>query len=245
MSFTIIDSTAGINIFNFRDVNDYVVNETDEITVRGEITSYNGLIEVFADSILVTGSSTLKTPRVVTKPSEDTESDFIEIRKVWIADTTTVWPSNGNVSITNGTDTFLLRVDRDVKDMVGVSVDQDTMDILGIGGQFDGSAFPLDAGYQIFPRGIADIMQWDKTSVKDFSLISSVYPNPSNGVLNVSAVQPITSVSVIDALGNAVMSQKVTNKLATAIDLSSVASGVYFVTINAENASSVKRVVIK
>ncbi len=245
LSFTIIDSTAGINIFNFRDVNDYVVNETDEITVRGEITSYNGLIEVFADSILVTGSSTLKTPRVVTKPSEDTESDFIEIRKVWIADTTTVWPSNGNVSITNGTDTFLLRVDRDVKDMVGVSVDQDTMDILGIGGQFDGSAFPLDAGYQIFPRGIADIMQWDKTSVKDFSLISSVYPNPSNGVLNVSAVQPITSVSVIDALGNAVMSQKVTNKLATAIDLSSVASGVYFVTINAENASSVKRVVIK
>ena len=64
-------------------------------------------------------------------------------------------------------------------------------------------------------------------------------------MLNVSAVQPITSVSVIDALGNAVMSQKVTNKLATAIDLSSVASGVYFVTINAENASSVKRVVIK
>ena len=53
-------------------------------------------------------------------------------------------------------------------------------------------------------------------------------------MLNVSAVQPITSVSVIDALGNAVMSQKVTNKLATAIDLSSVASGVYFVTINAE-----------
>jgi predicted extracellular nuclease len=245
LSFTIIDSTAGINIFNFRDVNDYVVNETDEITVRGEITSYNGLTEVFADSIAVTGSSTLKTPRVVTKPSEDTESDFIEIRKVWIADTTTVWPDNENVSITNGTDTFLLRVDRDVTDMVGVSIDNDTMDILGIGGQFDGSAFPLDAGYQIFPRGIADIMQWDKSSVKDFSLISSIFPNPSTGVLNVSAIQPISNIMVIDAMGNAVLIQKVSNKLATSIDLSSVAAGVYFVTIQGENASSIKRVVIK
>ena len=39
LSFTIIDSTAGINIFNFRDVNDYVVNQSDDITVRGSITS--------------------------------------------------------------------------------------------------------------------------------------------------------------------------------------------------------------
>ncbi|MFT5513652.1 MAG: putative extracellular nuclease, partial [Bacteroidia bacterium] len=245
ISFTIIDSTAGINIFNFRDVSDYVVNETDEITVRGYITSYNGLTELFADSIKVNGSSTLKTPTVVTKPTEETESDFIEIRKVWIADTTTVWPNNGNVSITNGTDTFLLRVDKDVTDMVGVSVDNDTMDILGIGGQFDNSAFPLDAGYQIFPRGIADIMQWDKTSVKDFSLIASVFPNPSTGVINVSAVQPIVHISVINAMGNTVISQPVTNTLGTSINLSEFAAGVYFITINAENASSVKRVVIK
>lgn len=245
LSFTIIDSTAGINIFNFRDVSDYVVNESDEITVRGSITSYNGLTEVFADSIRVVGSSTLKEPRVVTKPSEDTESDFIEIRKVWIADTTTVWPSNGNVSITNGTDTFLLRVDRDVTDMVGVSVDHDTMDIRGIGGQFDNSAYPLDAGYQIFPRGIADIMQWNKASVADFSLISSVFPNPSSGVIQVSAVQPIVRVSVLNAAGNTVLTQNVANKLGTSIDLSDVAAGVYFVTIHAENASSVKRVVVK
>ena len=116
---------------------------------------------------------------------------------------------------------------------------------MGIGGQFDNSAYPLDAGYQIFPRGIADIMQWNKASVKDFSLISSVFPNPSTGVLNVSAVQPITNVTVVNALGNTILTQSVSNKLGTSIDLSNVASGVYFVTINAENASSVKRVVIK
>jgi predicted extracellular nuclease len=245
VSFTIIDSTAGINIFNFRDVSDYVVNETDEITVRGSITKYNGLTEIFADSIKLNGLSTLKTARVVAKPSEDTESDFIEIRKVWIADTTTVWPSNGNVSITNGTDTFLLRVDKDVIDMVGVAADKDTMDILGIGGQFDGSAFPLDAGYQIFPRGIADIMQWNKLSVRDFSLISSVFPNPSTGLVTVSAIQPIVSISVLNTQGLQVLSNIVSNRLATSIDLSNVPAGVYFVLINAEHASSVKRVVIK
>jgi hypothetical protein len=245
LSFTIIDSTAGVNIFNFRDVSDYVVNETDEITVRGSMTSYNGLTEVFADSIKVNGSSTLKSPTVVTKPSEDTESDFIEIRKVWIADTTTVWPNNGNVSITNGTDTFLLRVDRDVTDMVGVAADQDTMDILGIGGQFDGSAFPLDAGYQIFPRGISDIKQWNKASVKDYTLIASVFPNPSSGIVNISSIEQIISVSVVNTLGHVVMTKTVANQLATSVDLSNVSAGVYFVTINAENASSVKRIVVE
>lgn len=246
LSFTIIDSTAGMNIFNFRDVNDYVVTEGDEITVRGEITSYNGLIEVFADSIKVNSTgNTLKDPVVVSKPSEDTESDFIEIRKVWIADTTTVWPNNGNVALTNGTDTFQIRIDRDLTDIVGQPVISDTMDIIGIGGQFDNSAFPLDAGYQIFPRRLSDIMTWDKSSVRDFTLIANVYPNPTNGFVQISAIQPIVSLTVTDALGNVVFTQNVSNELQTSLELPSVSSGVYFVQINAENASSMKRLVVE
>ena len=89
-------------VYNFADVNDYVVTEGDDITVRGKIDFYNGLLELFPDSIRVNSAgNTLKDPIDVAAPSEATESNFIRLEKVWITnDTTTVWPNNGNVELT-------------------------------------------------------------------------------------------------------------------------------------------------
>jgi len=246
ISFTIIDSTAGVNIFNFRDVSDYVVTEGDEITVRGEMTHYYGLIEVFADSIKVESqNNTLKDPVVVMKPSEETESDFIEIRKVWIADTTTVWPSNGNVDITNGTDTFQLRVDRDVTDMVGQPVAHDTMDIRGIGGQYDGSAFPLDAGYQIFPRSINDVMEWNKASVKAISSFTRVYPNPTNGLVVIRSAKSIDNINVMNLQGVQVASYKNVNGLRASVNLSNKPAGMYLIEVTSGNQVSYNRIIVE
>jgi hypothetical protein len=172
LSFTIIDATAGINVFNFTDVSDYVVTEGDEITVRGKIDFYRGLLEIVPDSIKVNSQgNALKAPTAVAAPSEATESDFIVLEKVWITnDTTTIWPDNGNVELTNeNADTFLIRIDRDIPGIVGEPVAFDTMTITGIGGQFDFSA-PYDEGYQIFPRGLGDIAEWVATSEVKFSV---------------------------------------------------------------------------
>ena len=246
ISFTIIDSTAGVNIFNFRDVSDYVVTEGDEITVRGEMTHYNGLIEVFADSIKVESqNNTLKDPVVVMKPSEETESDFIEIRKVWIADTTTVWPSNGNVDITNGTDTFQLRVDRDVTDMVGQPVAHDTMDVRGIGGQYDGSAFPLDAGYQIFPRSINDVMEWNKASVNTIASFTRVYPNPTNGLVVIRSAKSIDNINVMNLQGVQVASYKNVNGLRASVNLSNQPAGMYLIEVTSGNQVSYNRIIVE
>jgi hypothetical protein len=172
LSFTIIDATAGINVFNFTDVSDYVVTEGDEITVRGKIDFYRGLLEIVPDSIKVNSQgNALKAPTAVAAPSEATESDFIVLEKVWITnDTTTIWPDNGNVELTNeNADTFQIRIDRDIPGIVGEPVAFDTMTITGIGGQFDFSA-PYDEGYQIFPRGLGDIAEWVATSEVKFSV---------------------------------------------------------------------------
>ena len=130
LSFTTIDATSGINIFNFDDVSDYVVTEGDEITVRGQIEFYNGLLELKADSIkLNSKGNVLASPTVVSAPSEDTESEFIQLSKVWITnDTTTIWPDNQNVEFTNSDmDTFQVRIDRDITDMPGEAIIADTM----------------------------------------------------------------------------------------------------------------------
>lgn len=246
ISFTIIDSTAGINIFNFNDVSDYVVTEGDEITVRGKIDFYNGLTEVFADSIKVNSTgNTLKDPVVVAAPSESTESDFIKVRKIWIADTTTVWPDNGNVLVTNGTDTFQVRVDRDVTDMVGQPVAHDTMDIVGIGGQYDNSGYPLDAGYQIFPRSINDVMEWDRTGVREFTLETRIFPNPSNGNITVFAKSPVTGITLTDISGKAIMSFTVNHSLSTSLKLPEVTPGIYLIRVDGESASGISKLIIE
>ena len=182
LSFTTIDATSGINIFNFNDVSDYVVIEGDEITVRGEIESYNGLLELVADSIkLNSQGNTLASPTIVDAPSEETESEFIQLAKVWITnDTTTVWPSNQNVELTNANmDTFQIRIDKDILDMPGEAIIADTMVITGIGGQYDRDA-PYNNGYQIFPRKLSDVAAWvDRSSVSELTVVCRVYPNPT------------------------------------------------------------------
>jgi len=212
LSFTAIDATSGINIFNFNDVSDYVVTEGDEITVRGEIAFYRGLLELKADSIkLNSQGNTLASPTVVDAPSEETESEFIQLAKVWITnDTTSVWPNNespnfGNIELTNEKgDTFQVRIDKDIIDMQGEAVIADTMVITGIGGQFDRDA-PYNSGYQIFPRRLSDVAAWvDRSSVSELTVVCRVYPNPTAENLTVIGTDNWISYEVYSVTGTKV-----------------------------------------
>ena len=68
-----------------------------------------------------------------------------------------------------------------------------------------------------------------------------VYPNPSNGILNIDATNNASltdvEVTVYNVLGNKIYSNHYSNLLHETIDLSSQASGVYL--INAQNGSKV------
>lgn len=243
LSFTLIDETAGINIFNFNDVSDYVVTEGDEITARGHIDFYNGLLELFVDSIKVesTGNA-LMDPIEVSAPSENTESKFIKLSKVWVADTTTVWPNNGNVWLTNSdADTFQIRIDRDASDIVGVEIAYDTMTIMGLGGQFDNSA-PYNEGYQIFPRRLSDIQEYkDKSSVKDLSIRTSVYPNPANNNITVSGKEKWTTYEIYNTVGVKVAEGTLQNNN---IEIANLIIGNYFLKLGSDNNVGSARFVI-
>ena len=244
LSFTIIDATSGINIFNFVDVSEYVVTEGDEITARGEIDFYNGLLELKVDSIKVNSiGNTLAKPTLVAKPTEDTESEFIQLEKVWIADGTTEWPDNGNVLLTNDAmDTFQIRIDKDIPAIVGEAVVFDTMTIVGIGGQFDGSA-PYDEGYQIFPRGLDDIMEWkSKVSVKEMNRVTvGVYPNPTSGTVQLLGNNSWNTYRVYNTVGVEVMSGNITGNTIT---LSGLESGCYFIETANNELVGITRVIL-
>ena len=160
VQFTIIDSTGGVGLFSSNTFG-YTVNEGDEVIVQGDVGQFNGLAQMGPDTIILvsTGNPTV-TPAVVTMLDESTESELVTLDCVSIIDTTD-WPTSGgsvNVDVTNGVDTFTIRIDSDV-DLNGTPVPASKwLTITGIGGQFDGS-YPRNDGYQLLPRYMADVVE--------------------------------------------------------------------------------------
>jgi hypothetical protein len=263
ISFTIIDQSGtnpeGMNIYNFADVSNYVVTEGDSIMLRGEIQQFNGLTELFPDSIriIATGKS-LPAHTLVSSLSEATESQLIEIR-----DFVVITPSgNGsyNFTATNGTDTLTIRVDADtdVNDSLSVAgralVAGDTIcSMKGIGGQFDNSN-PYLSGYQIFPMRFSDI---DTTScitiigIKDAEQNTSsiqFYPNPNNGqfklqIENVTA--PNSTLEIVNIQGQVVYNENliINGSLSKDININ-VEKGIYFVKLSNRNGVKVEKLII-
>lgn len=264
LSFTIIDqvgsSPQGINIFNFNDVSNYVVNEGDSIMVRGGILQFNGLTELSPDSIriIATGRS-LPPHQLVTSLSEATESQLIEVR-----DFVVITPSGSgsyNMTATNGTDTITIRVDADtdVNDSLSVAgralIAGDTIcSLKGIGGQFD-SSNPYTSGYQIFPMRFSDI---DTTSCLTITGIVqkdetgstiNFYPNPNKGQfkLSISGVNANHStLDIVNINGQIVHSENLIINGSLSKDISiNVEKGVYFVRLINENGVKVEKLIVE
>ncbi len=87
--------------------------------------------------------------------------------------------------------------------------------------------------YGVQPVGIFDSPE---------AIEMSVYPNPSNGIIQVEA-QGANKVTVISAIGQVITSKEIQNQ--GTINLSDVASGVYFVRVQNGDRMGVRRVVIE
>lgn len=98
-----------------------------------------------------------------------------------------------------------------------------------------------------FIRGVGFSLPDWSTSVNENTLTNSdvsLYPNPTDGVIQVSIAGATDfNYNVIDIVGNTVATMHV-NGNNTVIDLSDNAKGVYFVTIDTENGSVTRKVVL-
>ncbi len=160
VSFTIIDANNdGIGVFGLSSsaAGNYVVQEGDEVLVRGSIGHFNGLLQMGADSVeVISTGNHIQIPAMVSNLDETTESQLVMFQNVTLVDPAQ-WIGSGsfNVDFTNGFNTFTMRLDSDV-DLASMPAPAGAFDIIGIGGQFDNSA-PHDEGYQLFPRYATDL----------------------------------------------------------------------------------------
>ncbi|MEL6389086.1 MAG: ExeM/NucH family extracellular endonuclease [Bacteroidota bacterium] len=160
VQFTIVDRNCnGIGVFRTSDVSGYAVTQGDSVRIFGSISQFNGLTQLSPDSIaLLDQGLTIPDAKIITALNETTESVLITLEDVMIVDDAQ-WTGTGsgfNVDVTNGTDTFAMRIDSDV-DLYSLSVPMGTFSVTGIGGQFDPST-PLNSGYQLLPRSSDDIV---------------------------------------------------------------------------------------
>ena len=158
VQFTLHDGTGGISVINFSSNLGYTVTEGDSVDVSGTIGQYNGLLQIQVTEInLHSQGHTLPAPTVVTALDETTESELVQINGVTIVNMSD-WTGSGsgfNVDVTDGSNTYTMRIDADV-DLFSMVAPDGTFDLIGIGGQFDSSS-PYDEGYQILPRYNNDI----------------------------------------------------------------------------------------
>lgn len=235
-SFTIIGSdNEGINVFNFGDVDGYVVTEGDEITVRGEIIQFNGLTEIVPDNITLNSQgNALNTADDVTDLNESTESQFIRMVSMTLVDPTQ-WDLLGgsfNVDITDGTNTFVMRIDSDT-DIAGTAAPTGLFNVTGIGGQFDTSD-PYDEGYQIFPRYLTDIEEIIATNDLDLGNQIKFHPNPVSDLLQIRSEIQLDQIRISNMLGQQlqVMNRPNTNEF---VNVSNWQSGIYAITFISDN----------
>ena len=162
LSFTMRDHTGGIGVYSNVVVDGYTVVESDSILLTGTVDQFNGLTQLNPSAItLVSTGHPLSDPIVVTEFDESLESNLLKLECVFLTDPGQ-WSGTGsgfNVTVSNGTQEFDLRIDNDV-DLYSLPAPGGTFDVVGILGQFDNS-FPYLDGYQLFPRYAEDITPQD------------------------------------------------------------------------------------
>lgn len=196
-SLFMYDSTGGINVYNFSDVSGYSNPMMgDSISVFGDITDFNGLTEIFADSIVRwSAGNALKSPAVVTTLDESTEGEYIRMDNMMLVDPTQ-WPSAGNsasVDIYNSTDTVTMRIDSDT-DIDGTTAPTTSFSVIGAGSQFDNSS-PYDEGYQIMPSSMNDLLIAPPTNPTINFATTSITATEAAGTITVDLLINPTNAS--------------------------------------------------
>jgi len=248
LQFTMIDdNNDGIVVLNFTGSFGYTVTEKDKITVRGSINQFNGLLQIFPDTLWkVSANNPLVAPQVVQVHSENTESKLIRINNLRYIDPAQWATGTGAgfsvfmVSDDHPLDTIQVRIDNDV-DLFNQPAPPAPFNLTGIGGQFDNTA-PFTGGYQIAPRYIPDVSTLVGIRDADFSNNVQLAPNPATEFLRVQTDLAFDVLRIFTSTGQ--LKQTITKPGAQLdVPLREYAGGVYFIRFEKDGAAWTTRFV--
>lgn len=243
IQFFFQDNTGGISLYSSDDFG-YTVNVGDEIIVRGTIVTFSCLTQVTPDTLwLVSSGNPLFAPQVVTSPmTEAQEGEYLQFNNLSVVDPGQ-WTGAGsgfNVDVTDGVNTWQMRIDNDV-DLYSLPAPTGTFNALGLGSQFDSDG-TCDSGYQFLPRSVEDIIS---TGVNDrlFDLPIRVYPNPAQRQLFVQTDEAVEHWTVFDLFGKQLLHWDGTP--ANGFDISGLQPGMYLMQARTEGKVGSRKFVVE
>ncbi|GIV30756.1 MAG: hypothetical protein KatS3mg029_0107 [Saprospiraceae bacterium] len=240
IQFFFADATGGISLFSNNNFG-YTVTEGDEIIVQGTITQFNCLTQITPDTLwVVSTGNTLKDPLVTTVLDESTESELIRINNLTLVDPGQ-WTGTGsgfNVEVTNGSQTFQMRIDNDV-DLYSMPPPSGVFHAIGLGSQFDPNQ-PCDAGYQFLPRYKEDIIPGTPTREAELAASIRLWPNPVKAGLYIQSGINLDAIVLTNMLGQPILSLPGNTHR---IDLAHLPAGVYLISFTEGSTSWTTRIV--
>lgn len=240
IQFFFADATGGISLFSNKAFG-YTVTEGDEIIVQGTISQFNCLTQITPDTLWkVSSGNALKDPLLTTVLDESTESELIRINNLTLVDPGQ-WTGTGsgfNVEVTNGSQTFQMRIDNDV-DLYSMPPPTGAFHAIGLGSQFDPNP-PCDAGYQFLPRYKEDIIPATPTREQALAASIRLWPNPVRGGLYLQSGVNLDAIVVSNLLGQPLMHLSGNTHR---IDMGELQPGIYLLSFTQDDTTWTTRVV--
>lgn len=192
--FTLSDfQNNGITVFRSTNLAGFTLNPGDSLLVHGMLSQFNGLTQILADTIIVqsTGNAQL-TPMVITAPFNESQENKI-VRLNGIVINPSQWTTGaGAGGFTargfTGTDSFDIRIDNDVA-WYNLPCPTGVVDIIGTMSQFDNTS-PFDAGYQLKPRYLSDIITGTAPQITFNPATATVSEGVGSYTVNLSILNP-------------------------------------------------------
>lgn len=187
LSFYVQDTTAGINVYGSGITPPFSIDAGDSLRITGEITQYNGLVEIKPDSendLELLGSPGVPDPYQLVLSqgvSESVEGMLLNLGNqslqqwVTVADNPSFAGGGYNFTVWNGETAVAIRVNESTGISVAGIEPGVRLFLTGIGGQYD-SEPPYDSGYQLLPRQQSDMIVFDPSIGSGFHL--DLWDNP-------------------------------------------------------------------
>ena len=256
LQFYIIEEATGdgINIFSFDDNTGYTVTEGDLLQVDGEVTQFNGLLEVIPTNITVVSmDNPIQTPIDVTTLNETTESKYVRLTEVTPVENNLFERAGGGwnvplVGTNNPTDTVNIRVEDElgvdstfIADYLAMA-DQGLV-ITGLGSQFDNDdSDGLLGNYQLLVCGVGSFDVATSVNEPNWSNEIRLFPNPTAAELNVSVPEAVENFRLIDLHGR-VLQTGLVNTIQLRLDMRTLPTGMYHLQLFGEGGFATRPVV--
>jgi phosphatidylserine/phosphatidylglycerophosphate/cardiolipin synthase-like enzyme len=153
------DETAGLSAYGNAGT---VLQRGDSATITGTLKNYRNLLEIdpITSVTVHTSNNPVPQPQLITvdQIGENHESQLVQINDVQFKNPSGTFEGDKNYSLTDGTKSFEIRINRNATSIVGQQIPTGNLNLAGIVSQYSYNQNDVTTGYQLLPRDLNDLM---------------------------------------------------------------------------------------